>query len=300
LGDRRTRAWALQFTSAFYGAKGNWEQARDDAGESASLHKELGDQRYSNQTLIVKALCFLMLGSFDQALELLDVIEPIAERHQDVQMLLWVILSKLEIYFTTQEIDVPPLIDKVHSLLLQNPMLIDQMWGYGSLAWTYMKINEYDLAKEYADKALDLMTQTRPFAWHSYHGYANTAATYLELWESGAYPMVKESTSKAIKALAGFAKIFSFVAAQAQLCQSHYCRLSGNTKKGRKESLKALENARRLKMRYVEGTAHFTLGKYFSSDDPERRMHLEQALEIFTDLGAKKDLELTQQALAQK
>jgi tetratricopeptide (TPR) repeat protein len=298
VGDRRTSAWALQFSSAYYGSQGKWKLSIKDAGESAAAHAELGDQRYYNQTLIVKSLGLLQLGNFDQAVELLDLIDSVAERHRDVQMLLWIAVTRSYIYNYTRAGGLLTVLEKINELLSQNESLADQIMGYGGLALAYLRIGKLDLAEKHAAKTLDLTTQTRPFAWHPFVGYVGSAEAYLGLWERDTPANLKEPTEKAINSLLGFASVFPFVEARARLCQGRYMLLRGKFKKGREESLKALEVAQRLEMRCDEGVAHYTLGKYFSADDAERRKHLERALEIFASLGAKKDLELTRQELA--
>jgi tetratricopeptide (TPR) repeat protein len=205
---------------------------------------------------------------------------------------------RLSIYNYTDEAGLLPLLDNIEELLAQNESLGDRIMAYGASAWAYLRIGKLDLAEKLAEKALDLTTQTRPFAWHPYLGYVGCAEAYLGLWERGIPTNLREPTEKAIKSLLGFASVFPFLEARARLCQGRYLLLRGKARKGREESLKALEAAQRREMRCDEGAAHYMLGKHFCADDAERRKHLERAQEIFASLGAKKDLELTRQELA--
>jgi tetratricopeptide (TPR) repeat protein len=297
--DPFIRAWALQFAAAFYGTQGKWECVRDDAGAAASIHADLGDQRYYNQGLLILAMGELQLGNLEQALELMSRIEPQAERHQDVQMLLWILLTKMEVYSHTDEANMLALLDKLHSLLPLNLAVGDQIWGNGALARTYLHIGTFDLAEKHAEKALDLMGQTRPVAWHVFWGYSDTVVAYLGLWETTPSPDMEKSARKAIKSLYQFARIFPFAMVRARLYQSRYQWLRGKTGKARQNALKALKVAQNLRMRYDEGVAHDTLARYFSAHEPEYRNHLEQALDIFTALGMMQDVERAQQALGQ-
>lgn len=53
-----------------------------------------------------------------------------------------------------------------------------------------------------------------------------------------------------------------------------------------------LAAAEHVAMRYETGRAHYEIGRHLPAGDPNRKLHLTRACEIFSELGAGYDLSL--------
>jgi len=87
-------------------------------------------------------------------------------------------------------------------------------------------------------------------------------------------------------------KFFQLAAPEAMLLQGRFDWLSGRTSAAREWWMKSAHEAVRLGTRYDEGLAHAEIGSRLSE-----RAELEQAAAIFTEIGARRDLERTTELL---
>jgi eukaryotic-like serine/threonine-protein kinase len=87
------------------------------------------------------------------------------------------------------------------------------------------------------------------------------------------------------------------VTACATLYDGRYQWLKGNSSKAMQLWDKSLETARKMHMPYDEGLARYEIGRHMDAKDPQRNVHLADALKIFERLGAQYDVERVREVL---
>ena len=179
----------------------------------------------------------------------------------------------------------------------------ERIRAYGVLAAAHLRRNEFGLARQAAQTAVQFIAQSSFMMHSSLEGYAGPAELYLTLWEASGnkLPADRKTSAKsarqACQALRKFARIFPIGQPRALLCQGRYEWLSGRPRKAHKTWQKSLAQATRLEMPYEQGLAHYEIGRHLPLDDPAQREHLKNARKIFTKLEARYDLIRTQHAL---
>ncbi len=169
------------------------------------------------------------------------------------------------------------------------------------LALAYWRTGQRDKARQQADLALKHLEGLKFTAIHSLHGYASLAETYLRLWEAyygqpdAAY--LAECAKKTVAALTKFARSFP-VCQPWTLRNRGMCeRLLGHESKAESLLQQSLAKAERLNMPYDVAFAHYEIGRCLDLQNPARRTHLQRAVDLFRQLGARYDLDCAQSAL---
>jgi class 3 adenylate cyclase/tetratricopeptide (TPR) repeat protein len=182
--------------------------------------------------------------------------------------------------------------------------LVFRTQALGELAMAYMHSGDSDRGKQIAERCFQLINRSRPSLWVQFEGYAGTAETFLEIWESclsspaSGLERVRNRARQSCADLWTFARVFPIGEPRAWLCEGWNHRLQKHMRQARRDFNKGLEAAKRLTMPYDEGRLHYEVGRCLKSEDHERNEHLERACKIFEVIGAVYDLELVKKELA--
>jgi hypothetical protein len=162
------------------------------------------------------------------------------------------------------------------------------------------------LAREAAQALARVPGQSQPTVYSTLVGYAAAAEVYLALWKKslnltirGSQRENKQAARQACKVLRGFAHTFPIGQSRAWLYQGWFDWLSGQRGKAQRAWYKSLAAAKRYQMPYDQGLAHLYIGAHMEPGRPERQDHLNQARQLFSDLGVIFELERTMQHLSE-
>jgi hypothetical protein len=129
-------------------------------------------------------------------------------------------------------------------------------------------------------------------------GYWALSDAALALWERGENPADARLARRGTKELRRYARYFPIARPRALVNGGLESWLDGDTRAARRSWRAGLKAAHRLEMPYEAARAHYEIGRHLPATDPVRRVHLEQASQLFASLGAEDDLARTAGALA--
>jgi len=162
----------------------------------------------------------------------------------------------------------------------------------------YLQQKEYQEAAGMAQRLEDLLTRLPMVQIDCLLRFAILAEARLTLWELG-YPTPAGArlANRACKNLERYARTFPIGRPRAWLRRGQYLWLSGKRAQAHQLWRKSLATAQELAMPYEQGLAHYQIGRHLDAGDPERQAHLQQAIDLFSRLGAEPAWDRAQAAL---
>jgi hypothetical protein len=169
----------------------------------------------------------------------------------------------------------------------------------------HLRQGEPMAAQQAADTAVNLVKRVSPTFFATLRIYSSIAQVYLALLEqvlrdpatpAEAIAHLQLRAEQANHDLNRFAHHHPIGRPYARLYWGLYQWLTNQPQRALRNWHKSLAEAQRLGMRYVEGLAHYEIGRHGPADD-QRQEHLHHAGEIFTALDAAYALNQVQQAL---
>ncbi|HMZ44823.1 MAG TPA: hypothetical protein PLI15_17365, partial [Anaerolineales bacterium] len=127
-------------------------------------------------------------------------------------------------------------------------------------------------------------------------GYAGVSEVYLTAFENGKQPEDLKFAQRAVKALLEFGQVLPVGQPRAWLHQGLLYWVEGQQKQAFRVWEKSLALAEQLSLPYEAARAHYEIGRHLSLNDATRQIHLGKAIEIFSGLGAKRELMQAQNA----
>jgi tetratricopeptide (TPR) repeat protein len=299
-GQLSTLAYVCEMTGIAAAGLGQWGAARRRLNRAAEIADQLGDRRRWEESVANLAHVDYFQGHFALSAKLRADVLASATRRGVVEGQLWGLVGRLPIGLILDQLDRTALA-RVEALLAAPLGRADRLGAGGALALARLRQEAFPAACRAADTALGLINERPPLTYSSLHALAGVAEVYLALAEGGGYGTPGERVSlldraaQACAALHAFARVFPIGAPQAWLRRGLAHWLNDRPAAARAAWQRSLATAERLAMPYEQGLAHYELGRHLAG--PDRLLHLTQAADLFTRLGAAYDLTRTQLAL---
>ncbi len=314
------RIWVCQANALCNLHAGEWNEARRSLESAINFAEQIGDRRrwLENKALLTWSLS--RQGHFARAIELDREIYAEAHRSGDVQAQTWALLGQAENMLPSgQSTQATALLAEAEALLAENidRARAEEIWTYALLALTSLIHGDQNLAHYVVGVAAQLMDQAPQTAIYAFDGYTGIAEAYLRLWEqygrgercfdptfaSGGedkrcvaptyadHRRIMDATRRVCTMLGRYMGKTPVMQPRTWLWQGLYAWLSGEPQRAWSFWQRSLAAATRLGMPYDQGLAHYEMGRH--SVGNERRRHIEQALRLFSDVGAVYDVERT-------
>jgi tetratricopeptide (TPR) repeat protein len=167
------------------------------------------------------------------------------------------------------------------------------------IALAYWRSGQSDKARQHAARVLELAENISPTVYSINMGFSAIADVYFGLWEKALQDprrrldaeQLKVSTLKAIKLVRAYEKVFPIGQPGARYYEGCHAWLMGEKQKAVRLWEKGLEAAQKFNMIYEEGLIRLKLGA-MESESARRAEHIGRAVEIFTRMGARHELQL--------
>jgi eukaryotic-like serine/threonine-protein kinase len=297
-GDLPAIGWASVLAAFYQTGVANWDKAKTLVREAIDIHEKLGDTRRWETSQQALSIIYCYSGELAKSLEVAEATYRSALKRNDAQAQLWSLNGQLEVLVYQHPEETSEILEKVEARLPQSADLGDQIAGYGLTGWVHLRRWELQRAQQLAEKGLEICAKTRPLAYYAFPAYNGFAVTFIELWENQKNSVqLEKQAALACKLLRQFAGIYPMATACATLYDGRYQWLKGDTSKALRLWEKSLDTARKMHMPYDEGLAHYEIGRHMDAKDPQRNVHLADALKIFEQLGAQYDVERVREVL---
>ncbi len=310
--DLAAQAWVHQLVAINNTGQARWAEAIEAAEVAMQLNERIGRLRWLEECTGVLGQTLHYHGEFNRSLELYRRMIKSATKRGDEQTQIWGLAGQCETYLrlggsnVLQEIDI--CLERCQELLGQyryrnRP---DEIQVFSLMAQLALRRGEWIKAYRAARQVTELIAvEWPPSTFYSFEAYAGLPEVYLTLLEAQkqrefrapAGDDLPEQAGQAVRDLRNFSRVFPFARPRAVLWQGCEAWSRGKERQARRTWEKSLKQAQRLDMPYDEGQAHLALGRYLPAGHPACIEHLEEAIRIFSELGAGWDLAQAQGAL---
>jgi hypothetical protein len=165
----------------------------------------------------------------------------------------------------------------------------------GLRAQIHLARGETDLARQYAEKTLQVMSM--PLVSWVLVGYAGVTDYALTQLEEKRGLRRRWEVTKAMLLMRQFTLVHDVGKPRLAVCKCWLAGAEGNHRRAEKIAHDGIKLAQKLRMPWEEGLLHYHAGRFMPPHDAARREHLTQALAIFERLGAAHDAECTRALL---
>jgi class 3 adenylate cyclase/tetratricopeptide (TPR) repeat protein len=290
VGDMPALTFVLMGSAAYKMSIGAWSEARTELSQGLDIAEGLSDDRRWGELAALRWQVLYHTGQFGSLKEWALRMSARAENSGDPQRNAHVLLAVACLDLPRGDPDgAVERINEVLRLLGGRGAFADEIFAWGLLAQAQLHNGRMELARTAAQRAMDLISGSRPVAVHAIEGYAGAAEVFLGLWESGDRT-VRPQARKACAALRQFARSFPIARPRAELCSGLAAFLAGKPGSARAAWHSSLRAAMQLAMPYEQARAHLEIGRHLAPGTPSRERHLDESIRIFEQLGAAHEL----------
>ena len=298
-------AYVSMVTSMYYVGVADWENVEKHTRQAIDLFERIGDHSRFVESLTVQASASCFAGNIARYSHLINLISGAADQTGNELHRNWSMISQAdEALLLGDARSARQLLESVLDMYEEHPDRSGMIRAYGLLGVALLRLGESDLSRGAADQVMRLVSGTLPTIFSTLDGYSGATEVYLMLWQQASLADPRPTTTsqiddvqglqkaarQACRALAGYGRIFAIGRPRVDLYRGTLAWLEGNQPAGQRAWLRSLETAVQLKMPYDQGLAHYQLATHLASSDPQKRLHLEQAIDCFTNSGAVYDL----------
>jgi len=266
---------------------GEWNEAEQQAEEAKQLYQRLGDRKRAHNSETMAIFIAILRGDIAGADGRLGNLFSEMSDDWPVQVRAWSLSARVLIDTIRGQAAMEHL-NGLKALAGENLIRTDQLLCLGVAASAYFQRGETDSALELAERGLAVLQECGA-VWGGYvFGAAGIADVFLGCWEraSGAAPAVMESRARlACSQLSRLARTSPICRPYALFMQGRASFVAGQKDKARSQWEQAAAAAEILQMPREQACAIHEIGKGCNHDDPDRRVYLGQAGEIFNRLG---------------
>ncbi|PTL84729.1 serine/threonine-protein kinase PknK [Vitiosangium sp. GDMCC 1.1324] len=289
--DPSATSFGLIVESMFHASFARWTLSASKSSEAQEVLLRLGDKGELELSEVLLGHVDYYTGRFEAALTRFANVCESARKRGHFQHEVWSTYTMARSLLALGRLDeAMPLLREADGLLKGKHDPLSHIINGGLLGMAYLEREEWELAREEADKVMAVARQYPPMLFTESHGYEGAARVYLALWErervSGQpTPHVAEEARRACARLSSLATRFPLARAVALRCSGKMYWLAGQKWRARSAWKRSAKLAREMGMPYDEAQAWFELARAAAPGSPERELSLRQAMEGFTRLG---------------
>jgi class 3 adenylate cyclase/Tfp pilus assembly protein PilF len=301
--DLDSLAWLKRIYGMLSVCRGDWVTARKELEEAIKLYEEFAD-RQKLTSMIILSNNFYFHGEFISCYNLTRQINTLALQYNAVQPTLVNLLNLITCAIVQGKFsEAQECLEKARSLVTEQTTHLYRLFIYALEAQLFLYLENKAAAANSLEQAIHLLAQPYSSSGGYLIPFNSIAEVCFSLWETQ-HPLGNQSTRepsplfpniqlselmKFAKKLCSAFRQLAFLVPIAQphayLYQGWYEWLSNEPGKAYKLWQKGLVAAKKLDMPYEQGRIHYELARHLPASDPERRLHLEQAAEIFAQLS---------------
>ncbi len=277
-------------------ALGNWQEAIEHSQRATEIYWEAGDVRKWGSPIIGCALLYNRKGMFDESLNLSKKAAQIAEEGADIQLLGWALhVIGLNLLCIGKLSGAIAHIEKSIELLQTVPDYFVLAIANGDLGRCYLRLVKIEQGLSILEENFQSITRQGLRGVHMTFSYNALAAARLFAAMQEKKPKRTKELKKAYQACKKSlkqGKRFIPGLPEALRLQGTYQWFEGKPAIAQKFWQRSVETAERLGAKYEEGLTCLEIGKRMGD-----LSLLERAETIFSEIGAKLDLDQTLELL---
>ena len=296
-------AYVLLVKATYDSSRGAWAAADESINQLVSIGQKLGARRRYNDGLQLRAIRQYLSGDFEACLQTAAALLVAAREVDDLRFQGWAYYAQVHAYYRLGELETAlARLADLEALYASGAGLTDEQLDFnmnGIAGRLQMRRGDVNRALAAAEKAFQLSQGSLQTSYYTLSGYSGGASVFLAHWEAA--PGDRERRKKAdqsLRALRRFAATFAVGRPSALVYQGDFQRIDGNVAGALRHWQAALTAATELEMPFQAGRAHLRLGRHASAPEGEARRHLLAARELFERVGARRELAMVDEYLA--
>ncbi|MEP7123854.1 MAG: AAA family ATPase [Byssovorax sp.] len=288
-------AWVVQRDGAYRVMIADWTRAEQGSRRALAIAEASGDRRQWEESRWILAFVAACQGRFFEASGGFAAVHASGLHRDDRQVMAWGAAAQAWCELRLGRVtEATALLEASLGWSGHGGPVPDILNGHGLVALAHLHRGERRLARESAERALDLITARRPVAYWIHQSIAAVAEVFLALLAAPGLSRAERAdlarlAARACKGARTFAQVFPFGQASALLWTGHLQHQRGETRRARASWESARAVADRVGMLHERAQADLALGRFADHPD-DRRLHLRRALETFTALDVAPDL----------
>ncbi len=297
-GDDLTRGWVAFAGSMYYSGLGNWGAALKLSREALAIFTRSGARHYWNWAMTVEVEVNYHQGEFGAGLQKASELYRETCQQRDISYQVFALTLEVWGHSCLGELEsAENCADMVQALGEANPNLMTTTLVRRVLRERIrlaLQTQDYPGLEE-AVREMFPVVKTQALTDFTFLSTLNNLTEgCLVLWERNPQRAEwKELVGWSLQRLGVYTRVFPVGKPWGWFYRGGRHRIAGQTEQAKKCWRKAIQAADRLGMPYVKGRICYEWGRHLKFSDAERTMILTRAVEIFTYLGARFDLELT-------
>ncbi len=308
IDSERAQADILRISGLFQMHVAEWEAATETLKKGAALAHKIGDEPLYLFLMWQVVSVKLHTYEWDQALAVIAQLAEMCKKNHHHRYVAWFQATEGHILIRRgrwAEGEVKLLV--ASGLMSQsNDILLESFVG-GVLAASALHRGDQKQARKWADETLNRFRGKGIPGHGGLEGFPSLVEVYLALWQKSHDPAERvellAQLSRARRLMKQYGKVFKLGTARYHILEGQYHFHTGSLTKAVQHLQKGLESARRCRMRYDRGLAHFWLGQLASQKlifrlSIDGRAHLRAAVALFAEIGAEEERAQAARALA--
>jgi tetratricopeptide (TPR) repeat protein len=303
-GNLRAMIW--RGSAVYQVGSGKFSAVQDETQRAIDIFDRLGDKNSWRDCMAILGTTYYYTGDFKQSAQTMEKLAASGADSEVFLQKIWALIWQGASFMRLGRLDEGVnLLTKASELLGHQDNGLTDLSCWGLLAVACWRRGDVEAAWEAADKAVELIAQTKSLSGHpfSLDGHAGVAEFYFALRETNNFEpfdnkKIAMAIRQAVKSLQDYARRYAIGQPSAYLYQGLYDWRQNKQQKAEKAWHKGLAVADQLGMRYEKGRLVYELGRHLPAGNPNRRECLLRAQEIFEQLDAGFDLILVRKAMA--
>jgi tetratricopeptide (TPR) repeat protein len=299
--DPQTVSWWAQLRGLYEAGRANWSEGDRLLSIGTQVSRAAGDMRRYKESGSVLGYVWYYQGQYrrQETDMLVDMFNTIVDDQQNDSHIWAVVhIARAENYLRQGR-----LLEALDDLKASTDTLDEKyhrtetIRAYGVKAQAQRRLGDWEAACATARYGLKLCLETAPTSFFTLEAYSGTLETFLWHWEHFQTADYKADAQAALKLMKKFGSIFMNGSACAPLYEGWFQWLNGQPDKAHQLSQTAIETARKVGTPFMEAYAHYNLGRWAKLGDPQRLHHLQDALQLFEEIGAIHEVNEVRQLL---
>ena len=276
-----------EYYGIYKAGAGQLEAANKAFQYAVDAFERIGDKRLWEENATLLSMVLMPQGEIERSAQLREQLYKVGVERGSTSTQCWSLLGQAEIAVLRGQFEtVTDCLEKAGPLA-EEIGVGEKIWHQGLLARVYWRQGRHELAEQAAEKTAGLTAKAVPVNFYALEGYGSQAEVYLRILESvNGSESIRQAARQSIKAVDKFARVFPLGQSRALIWKGLYHWLTGKVSQAHVFWRNGLAVAQGRSLFYDQALAHYEIGRHLTDDDPLRRKHLQQALEIFDQLGA--------------
>ena len=286
-----TSARIDEYAATYNVGVGKIAKARQMFHDAAAVFEPLGDRHLWSECVLLESMTLTRQGKLNESDALWQKLRAQVVVWGNRQIEEGAILGQAEIAIIQGRLDEAlALLDHVEPNLEEFFGAAEKIWLLGMRGRALLRKGDLTAALVAAEQATSVIDAATPSNFYALEGYASAAEVVLAAYEDNPNNDTQKQARDGLKGFAKYTKVMPLGEPRLLIYQGMFERMRGRAKQAHVKWQEGLEKASEFEMPYEQALALIQLAQHTQSGD-EQRSTLTRAADLLRDMNALWDLE---------